>query len=42
MAVIKKAVATAMAIFMAVYGFFGMTGNVSDDYTEGSTKMLFL
>ena len=42
MAVIKKAVATAMAIFMAVYGFFGMTGNVSDDYTEGKYKNVIL
>ncbi len=42
MAVIKKAVATAMAIFMAFYGFIGMTGNVSDDYTEGKYKNVIL
>ncbi len=42
MAVIKKAVATAMAIFMAIYGFIGMTDNVSDDYTEGKYKNVIL
>lgn len=42
MTAIKKAVATAMAIFMAVYGFFGLTGNVSDDYTEGKYKNVIL
>lgn len=42
MAILKKAMATAMAIFMAVYGFIGMTGNVSDDYTEGKYKNVIL
>ena len=42
MAVIKKVVASAMAIFMAFYGFIGMTGNVSDDYTEGKYKNVIL
>ena len=42
MTAIKKAVATAMAIFMTVYGFIGMTGNVSDNYTEGKYKNVIL
>ena len=42
MAVLKKAVASAMAIFMAFYGLIGMTGNVSDDYTEGKYKNVIL
>ena len=42
MTAIKKAAATAMAIFMAIYGFFGLTGNVSNDYTEGKYKNVIL
>lgn len=42
MAVLKKIVASVMAVFMAVYGFIGMTGNVSDDYTEGKYKNVIL
>lgn len=42
MAVIKKIVASVMAVFMAVYGFIGMTGNVSDEYTEGKYKNVIL
>lgn len=42
MTAMKKALATAMAIIMAIYGFIGMTGNVSDDYTEGKYKNVIL
>ncbi len=42
MAVFKKIVASVMAAFLAVYGFIGMTGNVSDDYTEGKYKNVIL
>ncbi len=42
MTVIKKVIATSMAIFMAIYGFFGMTGNISDDYAEGKYKNVIL
>ena len=42
MEAIKKVVATAMAVIMAVYGFVGLAGNVSDDYTEGKYKNVIL
>ncbi len=42
MTAIKKLVATVMAVVMAIYGFIGMTGNVSDDYTEGKYKNVIL
>ncbi len=38
----KKIIASAMAIFMSIYSFFGFTGNVSDNYAEGKYKNVIL
>ena len=42
MDIIKKIVSFAMAVFMGVYGLFGLTSNVSDDYAEGKYKNVIL
>ncbi len=40
--IIKKIVAGAMVAVMAIYGFIGLSSNVSDDYTEGKYKNVIL
>ncbi len=40
--IIKKLVAGAMVVVMAIYGFMGLSSNVSDDYTEGKYKNVIL
>ncbi len=40
--IIKKLVAGAMVVVMAIYGFIGLSSNVSDDYTEGKYKNVIL
>lgn len=42
MEILKKIIAVGMSVFMAVYGFFGLTSNVNDDYTEGKYKNVIL
>ncbi len=42
MDIIKRMVAFAMAVFMSVYGLFGLTSSVSDDYAEGKYKNVIL
>lgn len=42
MIIIKKMVSIATAIILALYGFVGMSSNVSDDYTEGKYKNVIL
>lgn len=39
---LKKIIAALMSVFMAVYGFFGLTSNISDDYAEGKYKNVIL
>ncbi len=40
--IIKKLIAGAVAVIMALYGFVGMSSNVSDNYTEGKYKNVIL
>lgn len=42
MIIIKKAISIMTAIILALYGFAGMSSNVSDDYTEGKYKNVIL
>ncbi len=39
---IKKIISVGMSVLFAVCGLFGITGNVSDDYTEGKYKNVIL
>lgn len=40
--IIKKLIASSMIIIMSLYGFFGLSNGVSDDYTEGKYKNVIL
>ena len=40
--IIKKLIAGAVAVIMALYGFVGMSSNVSDNYTQGKYKNVIL
>lgn len=42
MIIIKKIIATIMSLVLSVFGLVGITGNVSDDYTEGKYKNVIL
>ena len=42
MSVISKIIAVIMTIIMTVYGFFGLSGGVSEDYEEGKYKNVIL
>ncbi|MBR5438301.1 MAG: alkaline phosphatase, partial [Clostridia bacterium] len=42
MLIIKKMVSIMTAFIMLIYGFVGMSSNVSDDYTEGKYKNVIL
>lgn len=42
MSIISKLIATIMALVMSLFGTMGLTGNVSDDYTEGKYKNVIL
>ncbi len=42
MIVIKKAVSVMVAVVLTLYGFAGMSSNVSDDYSEGKYKNVIL
>ena len=42
LSVIKKIVAFSVSIILAVMGFVGATGNISDDYAEGKYKNVIL
>lgn len=40
--IIKKVIASAMIVIMSLYGFFGLSSNVSDDYAQGKYKNVIL
>ena len=42
MGLISKFLAVIMSLVMSVFGLLGMTGNISDDYTEGKYKNVIL
>ncbi len=39
---ITKILAIIMSVYLGIYGFFGLTGNVSDDFAEGKYKNVIL
>lgn len=40
--IIKKIIASSMIVIMSLYGFFGLSSNVSDNYAEGKYKNVIL
>ncbi len=40
--IIKKIIASAVIVIMALYSFVGLSSNVSDDYTQGKYKNVIL